>query len=176
MLVIIFISTDFFRNYPETRRKLRIIEYTKEKINELRAIDKILYYIIDPEDKLSRDDFIIQYYQNDFKIKNTLNIGKYIWQIDEEDYLILKKNRPIFYITERIVYIPFVKVHKMVKGLVEERGIKLEIKKDFFNQNENNEYENYEEQIKIKVLSPDDDKYYILLNESNGKLLMIPFL
>ncbi|MHA1270407.1 MAG: hypothetical protein ACTSPY_11510 [Candidatus Helarchaeota archaeon] len=168
MFIIIFTFSEYFLKENELRKKLRVLEIVKERIKKLRSIDKLFYHIIDDENKLELDNIKIEIFPKKI-VNKSVNIGKYKWNLSEQDFNILLKDKSILYITERTIFIPLVKINKMLKGIIEERVVKVEIRKD---DSESTEFiEDIE--VNIVVITPDDERYNILLDECEGKLLII---
>ncbi|MBD3230743.1 MAG: hypothetical protein GF329_21370 [Candidatus Lokiarchaeota archaeon] len=170
MFIIIFIPRQDIMRAEVNEYQAPIIDQLKQKVKEIRSIDKIIEVLIDKEDTISAENIRLEYYKSD-KIQNKeIRLGKYIWKINQDEIERIRKGTPIFYITEREVYLPIKKGKKMMKGIVEERGIKLQIKKgdDLEPIEPNNS-----DEIKIEVLKSEEEKYNILQDESNGKLLII---
>jgi hypothetical protein len=168
MLIVVFIANKYLESRKDLEEDKPILDTIKIKIKELRSIDKILNNLITDEDNLSSDNLLINYISNDIEDRY-IKLGKYKWRVSKKELEDMIKGNCILYITERTIYLPVVHINKMVKGIVEERGIKVEIKKEEINEESNEEIED----IKINVVSSDEEEYNILLDECTGKLLFL---
>lgn len=168
MLIVVFISNKYLESKRHTEGDKPILDSVKTKIKELRSIDKILAILITDEDNLSADNLLTDYISDDIDDR-LFKLGKYKWKVSKKELEDMIKGNYILYITERTIYLPVVHINKMVKGIVEERGIKVEIKKEEINETKDEEVED----IKINVISPDEEEHTILLDECNGKLLLL---
>lgn len=168
MFIIVFVSDEErskFGEYIDPK-----IEYIKEIIKQIRSIDKLMEVLIDHQDEISVGNIRFEYYEEDKILERKILLGKYFWNITQNEIKSIINHTPIFYITERDAYIPITKGKRMLKGILEERGIKIEIRKDSSIKDINDD--NFNE-IKINVISSDEEKHNILLDECNGKLLFI---
>ena len=170
MFTITFILDEYYLKLKELKDKIPVVDIVKEKIKELRSIDQILEHIIEDEEQFTFIELQIETISMNNILNKEIKIGKYSWMVQKRELEDLINNKSIFYITEREIFIPFSKSIKMMKGIVEERGIKVEIKKEDF---ENDLIEEDDNKIILNVIPRDDEKYNILLDECKGKLLII---
>lgn len=168
MLIVVFISNKYLESRTDTEGDKPILDSIKTKIKELRSIDKILEILITDENNLSSDNLLLNYISDDIDDRH-IKLGKYKWWVSKKELEDMIKGNFILYITERTIFLPVVHINKMVKGIVEERGIKVEIKKEEINEDNNEEIED----IKINVVSSAEEEYTILLDECTGKLLLL---
>ena len=177
MFTLILSKINNFSKIQSPINDLPLVELSKEKIKNLRSIDRVLENIIEDEEKLNFQKIQTVYFSEKMEEIREIKIGKYKWIINKNELNDLLKGKSIFYITERKVYIPVSKMNTMFKGMntmfkgiIEERGITIEIKKELFDEDTDDE----NNKIKIIVISSDDEYYNILMDECKGKLLILP--
>ncbi|MHA1310873.1 MAG: hypothetical protein ACTSQO_08055 [Candidatus Helarchaeota archaeon] len=168
MFSIIFAPEEFYLELQQKHLKIPIIDLIRNKIKELRSIDLIIKTLIDEEHTITSENFQIIYLINHNLLKS-FKLGKYTWTLSDEDIKKVLNGTSILFLTERKIFIPIKKVSKMMKGIIEERGINIKIEKNGFYDGLNNDED---DKIKIEVISRNDERFNILADECNGKLLI----
>ncbi|MHA1231768.1 MAG: hypothetical protein ACTSPQ_14060 [Candidatus Helarchaeota archaeon] len=170
MTVVLF-SDEYESNQESQKRDEPLIETVKKRIKALRSIDKLINTLIENEDKLTVNNLITYTLPSNVVERLRINLKKYKWELNSVDLNLLRNGVALFYITERIVYIPVININKMMKGIIEERGIKVKITREEFEDDEEGNI--IDDMIKISVIPYYEENYNILAEECDGKLLIL---